>query len=183
MRTHKVLIPLDGSAFSRQSLPVIRRLLPPEHYALLLLHVADAPTVISAALPHMLPVGPIRVPIYEHAQQDAEPVRHPLYADYVQETVQAELEDELHAIAHTLEGYDVTIAVRFGDPSEEIVACAADEHVDLVVMATHGRTGVRQVVLGSVANAVLCHVEVPVLLFRPQEEAAAATLGERTLFF
>ena len=43
--------------------------------------------------------------------------------------------------------------------------------VDLIVMATHGRTGIRRAVLGSVAGAVLTAGSVPVLLVSPAETA------------
>jgi nucleotide-binding universal stress UspA family protein len=43
-------------------------------------------------------------------------------------------------------------------------------HIDLVAMTTHGRTGLRRVLLGSVAEHVLRHITVPVLLLHPVEK-------------
>jgi nucleotide-binding universal stress UspA family protein len=64
-----------------------------------------------------------------------------------------------------------------------IVAVARDCQADLIVMATHGRTGVKRLLLGSVAEHVLRHASCPVLTVKPgasapfQEEAATPTTG------
>jgi nucleotide-binding universal stress UspA family protein len=61
----------------------------------------------------------------------------------------------------------VTCDVRTGDAADGIAAAQIDRGVDLVVMATHGRSGLGRAVLGSVAGAVLRTGNVPVLLVRP----------------
>ena len=66
------------------------------------------------------------------------------------------------------------VALGVGRPADAIVRVAQDRHVDLIVMATHGRTGIRRAVLGSVAGAVLTAGSVPVLLVSP-----AATAGPK----
>jgi hypothetical protein len=48
-----------------------------------------------------------------------------------------------------------------------ITEVAAEEHVDLIAMATHGRSGIARQVLGSTATAVLRHAGIPVFLVRP----------------
>lgn len=68
-------------------------------------------------------------------------------------------------------GIDVVPVVAEGDPATRIVEIARDEEVDLIVIATHGRTGWRRLVFGSVAEKVLRHTECPVLAIR--EPAAA----------
>ena len=63
-----------------------------------------------------------------------------------------------------------------GDPVEEIVRLAEEEPVDLIVMGTHGRTGLGRLLMGSVAEAVVSQASVPVLTIKqPRHEAAAAT--------
>jgi nucleotide-binding universal stress UspA family protein len=57
--------------------------------------------------------------------------------------------------------------VRLGDPASGIAMAALDTHADLIVMATHGRTGVQRAVLGSVAGTVLRTACTPVVLVRP----------------
>jgi nucleotide-binding universal stress UspA family protein len=64
-------------------------------------------------------------------------------------------------------GADVDLEVAFGDPAEEILRIAASRDVDLIVMATHGRTGLAQTVFGSVAARVVGSGIRPVLLVRP----------------
>lgn len=62
-----------------------------------------------------------------------------------------------------------TFAVREGDPAREIVQCAAEAGADLIVMGTHGRTGLAHVALGSVAEKVLRTAACPVLVTRADE--------------
>lgn len=57
--------------------------------------------------------------------------------------------------------------VREGDPAAEILDLAAREGCDLIVMGTHGRTGIRRAVLGSVAEAVSRNADCPVVTVRP----------------
>lgn len=63
-------------------------------------------------------------------------------------------------------GHDVplTFAGRRGDPAEEIVLYAAAHAIDLIVVGTHGRTGVSRVLLGSVAERVIRGSRRPVLV-------------------
>jgi nucleotide-binding universal stress UspA family protein len=61
----------------------------------------------------------------------------------------------------------VTCDVRTGDAAHAIAAAQIDRGVDLVVIATHGRSGLGRALLGSVAGAVLRTGNVPVLLVRP----------------
>jgi nucleotide-binding universal stress UspA family protein len=64
---------------------------------------------------------------------------------------------------------DIKLAptVRTGNPADEIRRFAEQEGVDLIVMATHGRTGLRHVVLGSVAEKVVRLSSIPVLTVKP----------------
>lgn len=57
-----------------------------------------------------------------------------------------------------------------GIPAEQIVEFARQQGVDLIVMATHGRTGLRHLLMGSVAEAVVRRAECPVLTFKPGQE-------------
>jgi universal stress protein A len=57
--------------------------------------------------------------------------------------------------------------VRRGSPAEEIKRFAQEEGIDLIVMASHGRTGLRHMVMGSVAERVVRLCTVPVLTVKP----------------
>lgn len=65
----------------------------------------------------------------------------------------------------------VETRVSLGEPMWEICRMAEHEHADLIVMGTHGRTGLSHVVLGSVAERVVRHASCPVLVARlPKQE-------------
>lgn len=65
------------------------------------------------------------------------------------------------------------LVVCAGSAAQEIVRCAEEREVDLIVMGTHGRSGVRHMLLGSVAEKVIRTAPCPVLVVR----AAAAAVG------
>ncbi len=66
----------------------------------------------------------------------------------------------------------VVPAVRWGSPVESIVAYALDHHVDLIVIATHGRTGLSHVLLGSVAERIVREAPCPVLTLRDRSRVS-----------
>ena len=60
----------------------------------------------------------------------------------------------------------VVTATRWGAPVESIVSYALDEAIDMIVIATHGRTGLSHVFLGSVAERIVREAPCPVLTIR-----------------
>jgi universal stress protein A len=58
------------------------------------------------------------------------------------------------------------IVITHGMPGEEIIRTAQEEQVDLVVISTHGHTGLKHLLLGSTAERVVRHVKCPVLVVR-----------------
>ena len=58
--------------------------------------------------------------------------------------------------------------VRVGSPVDEILRFAEMEGVDVIVMATHGWTGLRHILLGTVAERVVRHSSIPVLTVKPE---------------
>ena len=66
------------------------------------------------------------------------------------------------AMARLNESLSVSPKVGVGGPVEEIVRVARDEGVDLIIMGTHGRTGLRHALMGSVAEAVMRAAPCPV---------------------
>jgi universal stress protein A len=79
--------------------------------------------------------------------------------------MKASSEKTLHEVAAERVGEEIPtrILTSSGNPAEEITRVGADEHVDLVVIATHGLTGWRHLVFGSVAEKVVRHCACPVL--------------------
>lgn len=72
--------------------------------------------------------------------------------------------EEWRADAERRAGRPVRSAVASGDPAAEILRHAREERCDLVVVGTHGRTGLSRMVLGSVAERVARQAECPVLV-------------------
>jgi nucleotide-binding universal stress UspA family protein len=73
--------------------------------------------------------------------------------------------NDLDALRDRFAGVPVETAARVGEDVAEAICAEADERgVDLVAVATHGRSGLRRLVLGSVAEAVLRQARVPVLV-------------------
>jgi universal stress protein A len=69
---------------------------------------------------------------------------------------------------------EVRQVVEFGTPYKNIVEAATTEDVDMIVMSTHGRTGIDHLILGSVAEKVVARAPCPVLVV-PQHEEPATT--------
>ncbi len=67
----------------------------------------------------------------------------------------------------------LVMAVRWGSPVEAIVAYAEDLRIDLLVIATHGRTGLSHVLLGSVAERIVRESPCPVLTIRDRHRGPA----------
>lgn len=65
-------------------------------------------------------------------------------------------------------GINVSSDIVIGYAAEEILACADREGADLIVMGTHGRTGIDRMLFGSVAEKVVKNSPIPVLTIRPK---------------
>lgn len=74
---------------------------------------------------------------------------------------------------------DAATVLKEGLAYDEIVAAAAETRADMIVMATHGRTGVSHLFLGSVAEKVLRHATCPVLTVRTQEKKQKRALRRK----
>lgn len=172
MAGHNVVVPLDGSEFSRQVLPYVRKFLDPGSFSLTLLRVASTPEGVTVPPPRPLALDGWLLG-RDHADME-----HPIFQSQVWDGLKAELRQELAPELELLRdaGFTVEIVVRFGDPAHEIIDVARGEDVSLVVMATHGRSGLGRWILGSVAEAVLRNVHVPVMMVRPQPTVAGETL-------
>jgi nucleotide-binding universal stress UspA family protein len=172
MPRNTVLIPMDGSAFSESILPVVRRFLRPEENELILYQVAEPPdggTGGIAALVASDELHDATMARLTPAQVDL--AMHPIYTSQVEEGVAAKLEDKLLLLAQDLRtaGYTVMTEVGFGDPAPEVEEFIQSHAIDLVAMTTHGRTGLQRALLGSVAEQILRHVSIPILLLHPFE--------------
>jgi len=85
--------------------------------------------------------------------------------------------ERLHAFmtenfADLIDKAEVIELVEAGVPYNKIVEKAHNEHADLIVMSTHGRTGFEQILLGSVTAKVVARASCPVLSIRPAKSSA-----------
>jgi nucleotide-binding universal stress UspA family protein len=71
---------------------------------------------------------------------------------------------------HEGHGVEFVTEVLQGDPAETIVDYASDRELDAIVIGTHGRTGLRRTLLGSVTNRVVRTAPVPVVTVGPETE-------------
>lgn len=74
--------------------------------------------------------------------------------------------EKLDAIRSRFPATHLSRALHAGSPGEVICWLAASQHCDLIVIGTHGRTGLKHLVLGSVAEYVMRHASCPVLTLR-----------------
>ena len=98
----------------------------------------------------------------------------PLPIADIAEQLEDSAERELPKLAECDEcsGIEVEELVVHGEASAEIVRVARDRNVDLIVIASHGRTGLGRILFGSTAEAVVRHAGCPVLVVKPPQEEA-----------
>ncbi len=140
---HKMLVPLDGSRLSEIVFPYAKDLAGRLGLAVILLHVCSSKESETIPL-------------------------HQSYIEHKAQIIKRQLRDWQKKIGVNLEGSKLEVRgeLAMGYPPEEIMHYAEQNKVDLILMATHGRSGVRRWVLGSVADKVLCVSSIPVWLIR-----------------
>ncbi|MEX2541141.1 MAG: universal stress protein [Trueperaceae bacterium] len=178
----QLLVPMDGTEFSRQIEPQIRKLFPADRWELRLLHVARVPVDPTAAAYQPAAVGPdYRLYMYGYELPGAD--LHPMYDEERLEDFRQALERELQFEVKLFEdqGYEVSAAVNFGEPADAIVAYAEETGADLVAMATHNRKGFEKLIHGSVARRALNRLNVPTLLLRADDDHAGGDTDERAV--
>jgi nucleotide-binding universal stress UspA family protein len=181
MSKRKVLIPLDGSEFSRQIVRVVQNFFDARDVSLVLFRVAQPPNVpleIPSARDMIVGSYPMSG---SYEAYNAAMERSYALVEQEMETLRTEIADELRPDAEHLreQGYSVRVEVQFGDAAQRIVQYVNDEAIGLVAMATHGRSGVSRLVLGSVAERVLRGSLAPVLLLRPQDVVPQQSVGRK----
>lgn len=100
-----------------------------------------------------------------------EPMVAPEYYDEIMEEMRAGAQKYLTAVSHTVSasGVPVETVVKEGDAPLSLLEMLDTNAYDLVIMSTHGRTGVKRWVLGSVAERLVEAAHTPVLLIRSRD--------------
>jgi nucleotide-binding universal stress UspA family protein len=68
-------------------------------------------------------------------------------------------------------GLEIEEVIAHGDAAAEIVRVARERKVDLIVISSHGRTGLGRILFGSTAESVVRHAPCPVLVVKPPQES------------
>jgi nucleotide-binding universal stress UspA family protein len=155
----RILVPLDGSEFAALALPHAETIAALSGARLTLIQVV--PDAATMAIESTLPSTGIGMPTVDPylATTQFEAVEEELTQNA--KTVLAETAALLLAKSLQVE----TVIIK-GTPADSIIAYATENNVDLIVMSTHGRSGLGRLVYGSVAERVLHHSPCPILLVR-----------------
>jgi nucleotide-binding universal stress UspA family protein len=96
----------------------------------------------------------------------------PLPIADITEQLEDSAERELPKLAECeeCEGLEIEEMVVHGEAASEIVRVGRERNVDLIVIASHGRTGLGRILFGSTAEAVVRHASCPVLVVKPPAE-------------
>ncbi|MFZ5493184.1 MAG: universal stress protein [Pseudomonadota bacterium] len=140
LNVHKVLVPLDFSDPSQQAIQYARRFAEPSRAQLLLLYVIE-PVAYPAELGVVINLD---ADLAERALGELEKLRQQHLGDYP----------------------SARCVVRSGVADAEIVNTAREEHADLIVIGTHGFSGIKHLLLGSTAERVVRDAPCPVLTVR-----------------
>ena len=142
-----ILVPLDGSKLAEQILSEVEELALLMNAKLNLICVSKA-TVFPGADP-----TDAQVRVVNEAKNYLENLRERLLAKQI----------------------DIEIHTPYGNPAIKILEVSRRQDMDLIAMSTHGRSGIGRWLLGSVAEKVVRHSEIPVLLLRSHKMAAEAS--------
>jgi nucleotide-binding universal stress UspA family protein len=143
---NKIMVPIDFSPSDEQALRYATSLARDSGGTLLIVHVEEPPMAYGAG-------------------------------EFYVGAADAETEDQIAAQLEALVPPDGSVSYEHrllnGEPAQQIVQLATDERVDLIVMGTHGRTGVLRALMGSVAESVVRLAPCPVFTLRDSATYAA----------
>ncbi|UPM45030.1 universal stress protein [Halocatena salina] len=137
----RILIPTDGSDAVRPAVETAINLAEIHDAILHVLYIVNQPTIVSGTGEG--------VPGLDNLLAALEKTGHETTTVVADQATDQEI--------------DVQTAVQRGNPHDDILTYATEHDIDLIVMGTHGRTGVKRALLGSVTETVVRHAENPVL--------------------
>ena len=149
----KILVPLDGSKMAECVISHIKNIVKSGDVTEIILFRVCEPPVVLADYP-----ADLRGKWEDHVKDETD------HAIELCSLYLGNAEKDLRKA-----GFKATTQSGLGKPAEEIVNYAVQNGVDLIVMATHGRSGVSRWAFGSIADKVIRSSPVPVMLVRPEE--------------
>ena len=147
LQLRRILLPTDFSGCANYALP----------YAAAIARAANA-TVIC-----MNVVEPLVPAVGYTGMAEAMPIAE--MNEQMEDSAERELPDVLSS--EEFHGLKVEEVIGHGDAAAEIVRIADERQVDLIVISSHGRTGLGRIIFGSTAEAVVRHARCPVLVVKP----------------
>lgn len=156
----RILVPLDGSMRAERAMPVAARIARASGGSMILLRAVEPPVE------------------YETYRAEEESLLESLPKKYVGEAA-----DYLSRTARSeiLKGIPVATEEMVGAPDSTILDYAASSRTDLIVLCSHGYTGFKRWAIGSVADKVVRHAPMPVLLLRGSDLALRIPDAEHPL--
>ena len=153
LKLTRILVPTDFSEPARKAIRYAAQMAGQFGATITLLHVFELPTYAQS------------LPEYPTIYQSRDDLQS-LYAD-----AKVHAEERLAALRDQLSNESLTadVLMHVGTPYEHIVQAARETAADLIVIATHGYTGLKHLFLGSTAERVVRHAPCPVLVVREHE--------------
>ena len=152
LQLRRILLPTDFSGCANYALPYAAAIARAAGATIICLHVVEpiAPAVGYSGLAEPMPIADISGQLEDSAERELPKL--------------ARCED--------FSGLEIEDVIVHGDAAAEIVRVAGEREVDLIVVSSHGRTGLGRIIFGSTAEAVVRHASCPVLVVKPppQEE-------------
>ncbi len=150
LQLRRILLPTDFSGCANYALP----------YAAAIARAANA-TVVCVNV-----IEPIVPAVGYTGMAEAMPIAE--MSEQMEDSAERELPDLMNCEA--LRGLKVAEVIGHGDAAAEIVRIADEQEIDLIVISSHGRTGLGRIFFGSTAEAVVRHARCPVLVVKPPPE-------------
>ena len=154
LQLRTILLPTDFSGCANFALPYAAAIARAAKAKVICIYVVEpiVPAVGYTGLAEPMPIADISEQLEDSAERELPEVMHC---------------DDLH-------GLDVEEVIAHGDAAAEIVRVADERSVDLIVISSHGRTGLGRMIFGSTAEAVVRHATCPVLVVKPPPEEEAS---------
>ena len=166
----RILCPVDMSNFSLSAVKLAANLAEASRSRLYLLHVIDNP-FDELYMTSITQADPAAIDFYQ-----SEFLRRPKILRATQSHSQVLLKQFCHDLVEHLP--KIRYLVSSGDPFEKILDAAESHRIDLIVLATHGRTGIKRLLIGNVAEKVVRHALCPVLTVKPTAFRRRARVNE-----
>jgi nucleotide-binding universal stress UspA family protein len=149
-RLKKILLPTDFSGCANYALPYAAAIARATSAQIICVHVVEpvVPAVGYTGLADPMPLADISEQLEDSAERQLPKL--------------AECEECV--------GLNVEEIIVHGDAAAEIVRVASEEEADLIVISSHGRTGLGRMIFGSTAESVVRHASCPVLVVKPSQE-------------